>query len=226
MQRQQEMMRRIAADLARNPMLDMLERQRQQQDMILKALAPRHIVIDAFNRNYASRLVEDARGAAHAIARELGTQQAIQDWLERQRTVIEEAAKAREEGREFDLAAHGGPRLDHAAIQTYVAILGIILMLLQMATNDGISADEQRAITKEQTRELRESQEEQSQEATAAIDRQTEALKNALQSLDRPEIHVSVERDGKITIREGDAPAASEPTSEAPKQGPEEAGTP
>jgi len=217
MQQQQELMRRLADDLTRTPVLDMLERQHQQREVLLKFLGPRHVVIDAFNQDYATRLADDARKAARGFASEANTWEAIQEWLDSQRVIIGEAARAKEEGREFDLEAYGGPKLNHTALQTYLAILAIVLGLFQILTDDGITASEQRAITQAQTQELTQAM---TAEFNKAIDRQTDALKAAIESVDRPELHITVEKGGNFIVKEGELPPIEqEPSEENPPNG-------
>lgn len=210
-ERQQETMRKAVEQLTRTPMLDMLERQRKQREMIVKSLTRTNIVLDAFDQQYGAKLIDDARRVARGVLTEFDTRSSIQDWLDRQRVIIAEAAKAEEEGRDFDLEAYGGPKLNHTALQTYLALLAVVLSLFQILTDDGLTAAEQRAITEKQTRELREAAEDQKEDIAEAIDRQTDALKEAVKSVDRPEIHITVKKGGKLVIKEGQSTDADEP---------------
>jgi hypothetical protein len=219
----QEMMRKMVDDLTRNPALDMLEQQRRQREMLLKSLTPQNIVIDAFNQGYAVRLLDDARKAAQGVVSQLQDLQAIQDWVESQQLLVDEAAQAEEEGREFDLSAHGGPKLNQNALQTYIAVLALILSLVQFLTDRGVTADEQRAITEQQTHETQKLIEKQTQEYIEAIDRETDELKKAIESVQRPELHITVEPGGKLIVKEGalppvdDAAAHEEPADDSTK---------
>lgn len=205
-QQQQDQLRKIVDTLNRNPVLDMLERQRKQQEMMWRALRPNTYVIDALNRPSALRLFDDAQRTAQAVVAQADTWVQIQEWLEAQAVILEEAAKAKEEGREFDLEAFGGPKMGSAAVQNWLALIAVILQMFQILTDDGITAIEQRAISDDQTAALIEADEEQTKEITEAIARQTKAFKEALESHDRPELHITVEKGGKLVVKDGEVP--------------------
>lgn len=184
-ERNRDMMRKVAEDLTRSPVLDAiraLERQeRQRREMFLRIANPSYMIIDAVSTNYATRLVDQAEATARGVSDALKTWERVADWIESQRIIIEAAARADEEGKEFDLEAVGGPRITREDLNTYLAIIGIIIACLspfvEKMLDDGLTAEELRPIVKEQTESITDAIEDESDEITKAIAEQTRVLR-------------------------------------------------
>ncbi|MDP1846263.1 MAG: hypothetical protein Q8K79_00610 [Solirubrobacteraceae bacterium] len=216
LERNREMMRRVAEDLTRNPVLEALERQEKlRRDWLLRITQPSYMIIDAVSTDYAARLFDQAQTTAIGLSDTLKSRERIADWIASQRTIIEAAGRADEEGKEFDLEAVGGPRLTRENLNTYLAIIAIIIACLapfvEKSLDDGLTAEELRPIVQEQTETTSRTIRDESHEITEAITEQTRVLKQALEGVRRPEIHVTVEKGGRLIIKEGEAGTLDEP---------------
>lgn len=206
-ERNRDMMRKVAEDLTRNPVIEALERQEKwRRELLLRITQPSYMIIDAISTDYAARLLDQAQTTAIGVSDALKTWERIADWIDSQRIIIEAAGRAQEEGKEFDLEAVGGPRLTRESLQAYLAIIAIIIACLtpfvEKWLDDGLTAEELRPIVQEQTETITDAIDDESHEITKAITEQTRVLKEALEGVKRPQIHITVDEGGKLAIHE------------------------